>query len=156
MEICHVTVPQWELELGFQPESIVSRQQSTWSTLEGGIPTPNSSHVSAEEALAGAQFDLLKLPVRDPSMFVSGQLHQCVDAWEYIFEQQVISEGIQAQVREWLHKGVDVSQFFTHFKGNFRGKPYDSDIPPSSFFPNSHLCKKFQKFVCETLTFYPF
>lgn len=32
-------------------------------------------------------------------------------------------------VTEWLFEGVNVERFFVHFKGNYRGKVYDSMNP---------------------------
>jgi hypothetical protein len=32
-------------------------------------------------------------------------------------------------VLDWLEHGVDVNKFFRHFKGNFKGRNFDSDIP---------------------------
>ena len=46
---------------------------------------------------------------------------------------------------------VSVHDFFQHFKGDFRGKTYDSDLPSKSFFPNNRICDKFADFISETI-----
>ena len=40
---------------------------------------------------------------------------------------------------------------FRHFKGNFKGHSYDSDLPPTVFFQNATNCKEFGKFISNTL-----
>jgi hypothetical protein len=46
---------------------------------------------------------------------------------------------------------VDVHQFLKHFKGNFKGKHFDSDIPPSILLPNATVCEGYTKFIAKTL-----
>ena len=38
-----------------------------------------------------------------------------------------------------------VDSFFRHFKGNFKGKRYDSAVPPVSFFPKSPCCHQLRR-----------
>ena len=46
---------------------------------------------------------------------------------------------------------MDVHQFLKHFKGNFKGKHFDSDIPPSILLPNATVCEGYTKFIAKTL-----
>uniref|UniRef100_A0A8W8HTC3 Uncharacterized protein n=1 Tax=Magallana gigas TaxID=29159 RepID=A0A8W8HTC3_MAGGI len=62
-----------------------------------------------------------------------------------------VNEDTILGVRKWLTKGVDVTDFFTCCKGNFRGKSFDSEWPPSAVFLNSALCKKYHAFICDVL-----
>ena len=50
-----------------------------------------------------------------------------------------------------IREGVRVDSFFRHFKGNFKGKSYDSAVPPFSIFPNSPCCHQFTDFVDTTV-----
>lgn len=40
------------------------------------------------------------------------------------------SEFGNVDVLKWIKHGVDIHEVFHHFKGNFKGKHFDSDIPP--------------------------
>jgi hypothetical protein len=66
-------------------------------------------------------------------------------------ERSEVNEEVSQSVRKWLTEGVDVREFVTHFKGNFRGKPYDSEGPPSAIFPNSTIYRKYDAFVSGVL-----
>ena len=48
-------------------------------------------------------------------------------------------------------EGVSVYKFFQYFKGQFRGKSYDSATPPKMRFENSKICDKFDKFIFSTI-----
>lgn len=37
--------------------------------------------------------------------------------------------------------------FFYHFKGNFKGKHFDCDIPPKRYFKNASSCKQHVEFI---------
>ena len=55
------------------------------------------------------------------------------------------------EILQYIANGVDVSSFFQHFKGDFKGKAYDSAIPPPSFFENNRICNEFDQFISETI-----
>ena len=59
--------------------------------------------------------------------------------------------GCPQEVLGWIKDGVDVHPMFRHFKGNFKGHSYDSDLPPPIFFQNAVNCKEFGKFISDTL-----
>lgn len=129
---------------GFDPFNVQIRHQPALVTLEGGVPLPASHVPSAEEVLGGgAQFDIKDLPLRDPRYFVSGQLYECIPGWENITD----SEFGNVDVLKWIKHGVDIHEFFHHFKGNVKGKHFDSDIPPKRYFKNASSCKQHVEFI---------
>lgn len=67
-----------------------------------------------------------------------------MDEWEKL--------NPDTEILNWLRNGVDVHNYFCHFKGNFAGKPFDSDIPPSMYFPNAKKCQDHATFIKETLS----
>ena len=83
--------------------------------------------------------DLAQLRFRHPDYFQAGSLHAHVDFWEDL----IFSTGCtcpQVYLLQTIREGVRVDSFFRHFKGNFKGKRYDSAVPPISFFPKSPFC----------------
>lgn len=44
-------------------------------------------------------------------------------------------------VLKWIKYGVDIYEFFYYFKGNFKGKYFDSDILFKWYFKNVSSCK---------------
>ena len=83
--------------------------------------------------------DLAQLRFRHPDYFQAGSLHNHVDFWEDL----IFSTGCtcpQVYLLQTIREGVRVDSFFRHFKGNFKGKRYDSAVPPISFFPKSPFC----------------
>ena len=50
-----------------------------------------------------------------------------------------------------LCEGVKVYDFFRHFKGNFKGRRYDSGVLLVSVFPNSTCCRLFCIFIESTI-----
>ena len=83
--------------------------------------------------------DLAQLRFRHPDYFQAGSLHNHADFWEDL----IFSTGCtcpQVNLLQTIREGVRVDSFFRHFKGNFKGKRYDSAVPPISFFPKSPCC----------------
>ena len=68
-ESSFVKLPKWEIESGFDPESVVVRSRPAWVTLQGEIPSPTIPVVSAEEVLKGTVFDINSLPLRAQIVF---------------------------------------------------------------------------------------
>lgn len=133
---------------GFDPFKVQVRHQPAWVTLEGRVPLPASHVPSAEEVLGGGvQFDIKDLPLCDPRYFVPGQLHECIPGWEDIID----SEFGNVDVLKWIKHGVDIHEFFHHFKGNFKGKHFDSDVPPKQYFKNASSCKQHVEFITREL-----
>ena len=44
-----------------------------------------------------------------------------------------------------------MQEFFVPFKGKFRGRSYNSDVPLRMLFPNSSSCNIFRDFVPQTI-----
>ena len=111
---------------------------------------PDGSAPDPVDVLAGIRqpdFDALRF--RDPTVFVAGSLNYNAEAW-----QDVLAEchGAGQFVRGWLKHGVDFFDFFQHYRGEYRGRSFDSDIPPPMYFPNAPNCRQFVSFINETIT----
>lgn len=87
--------------------------------------------------------------LRDPNYFVSGQLHENKMQWEKMLK--TIDTESKFEVQDWINNGVDISKYFQHFKGNFKGRSYNSNTPPQQFFQNSSSCKPFVNFIKQEL-----
>jgi hypothetical protein len=92
-----------------------------------------------------APFDVGLLPLRDPDNFVSGQIHNYFDEWKFILEKDINDD--KSCVLDWLEHGVDVNKFFLHFKGHFKGRHLDSNIPHKQYFQNSASCAQYADFI---------
>jgi hypothetical protein len=138
-------IPRWELDANFDPLSVMNdRVYEEWCNYAGEEVQPSPLSPSAESvSKKEGIFDLNYLPFRNPSTFVAGGLHNHLDEWERITSNP--------EVLDWIRHGVDVTQYFKHFKGNFKGKAFDSDIPPQAIFPNNESCKIFGDFIKQTL-----
>ena len=91
-------------------------------------PTVPAALVSKDPSLA----NLAQLRFRHPDFFQARSLHNHVDFWEDLF----FSTGYtcpQIDLLQIIRVGVRVDNFFHHFKGNFKGKHYDSAVPPILF-----------------------
>ena len=119
------------------------RTHSSWLTLSGERPQ-SAVHADTLSILRNSENELTSLPLRDPSMFVSCGLSTCLHEWENIVDES-------SCVLEWLRDGVSVHKFFKHFKGNYKGKAYDSHSPPKRFFKNSQVCSKHVEFIKSEL-----
>ena len=52
---------------------------------------------------------------------------------------------------EIIREGVRVQHFFRPYRGSFKGKACDSDIPPPVVINNSATCARFSQFISETI-----
>ena len=80
------------------------------------------------------------LAFRDPNRFVAGQLHDNLKNWGILCQE--VSNPQSNQVMKWVKEGINVFDFFKHFKGNFRGQAYNSTIPPSVYLKNHASCEQ--------------
>jgi hypothetical protein len=87
--------------------------------------------------------DLCDLPLRDPEGFVAGELGGSLGLWDTILSDHPRREEILG----WLEKGVEVSDFFKRFKGQFRGQSFDQGEPPVTYMNNSSVCREHVQFV---------
>lgn len=109
-------------------------------------PAPSVDMVSEGKAWASPAF----VHFLDPSSFVAGNIHRHLPAWERTLELLGYPDQPQ-DIVSWLREGVRVESFFTHFKGRFQGKSFDSDQPTETSFPNASSCKDFDKFITDTI-----
>ena len=76
---------------------------------------------------------LRNLRYRNPDDFQAGSLHAQPVIWEKLLSN--VSHQ-HVDLMDVIKKEVNVEQFLTHFKGDFKGKSFDSDSPP----PPLRLC----------------
>ncbi|CAC5368150.1 unnamed protein product [Mytilus coruscus] len=138
---------EWELESGFDPLNVTVREKPAWLTLKGRVPSLTKRSPRAEVVYHdNVLFDIDSLQLRDPDKFVSGQFHDCVSEWRLILD-----ENVHQDVVKWLKDEVDLGEFFRRFKGNFKGRHYDSEIPPRNYFQNAAICKTYSAFISKEL-----
>lgn len=142
-------IPEWELNSGFDPLSVATRTEPAWVTASGGTSSP-LTHTLAEVNLEyDCSNDFKTIPLRDPNEFVAGQIHKHLESWEFVLKGYCLDN--RDRIRSWLYNGVNVHDFFCHFKGNFKGRAYDTDTPPQQYFPNARNCKKYVQFISTEL-----
>lgn len=73
-----------------------------------------------------------KLPVRNPDQFVSGEIHNHKKEWLRITEDN--ADYMSSSIQNWIDNGIDVKSFLRQFKGNFKGKSYNNQLPPKQYF----------------------
>ena len=122
----------WESLTDFDPSKVQFRLDTVWVNFEGNA-VPHSSLAPSAEFVSNQEipFDLGCLPLRDPNSFIAGALHYNEKEWKLI--------DSSPEVLSWIRSGVRVQQYFRHFEGHFKGKAFDSDIPPPAFFPNNPI-----------------
>ena len=84
---------------------------------------------------------------RDQDYFLAGELHCHYDIWERILEEY----DKRAEILGYIKNSVSVFNFFSHFKGDFKGKSYDSPLPPPIFLENNKICDQYVNFICESI-----
>ena len=89
------------------------------------------------------------LRFRDPGCFRAGEIHKYSDQWKQIAGDSPSPQ--QAQVLKWIEDEVSIFEYFQPFSGNFKGKQYSSERPPSEHFKNNLSCKPLADFVRRTL-----
>ena len=93
--------------------------------------------------------DFKALRFRDPASFVAGGLNVSPEVWVAILAE---CPTVGSRVQNWLKQGIDLFEFFQPFKGCYRGRSFDSEIPPPMYFANAPVCKQFVPFINETIT----
>ena len=94
--------------------------------------------------------NLAQLRFRNPDSFQTSSLHNHVVFWENLFSSTGYSCP-QVSPLQIIREGVKVYDFFRPFKGNFKGRRYDSAVPPVSVFPNLPCCRQFCDFIDSTI-----
>ena len=135
---------QWEFDSGFDPSGVHLRILDESRTNYRGEALQSPFYVNrAEHVASGEEFDFDLLPFRDPNCFIAGNLHKHYEEWEKL--------NPNGEILSWLRDGVNIDNYFKHFKGNFAGKCYDSPSPTKEYFRNSDSCKRFAGFIKEGL-----
>ena len=69
-----------------------------------------------------------------------------------VFWQKILGScNEREKVLNYISNGVSVFDFFQHFKGEYKGRFYDSDLPPPTIFPNNPICNQFKEFISSSL-----
>lgn len=141
-------MPRREESVFFDPSSgvLADKREVTWVDYRGvPLESPARVPVTAEEMVTRdfQGVTVADLVFRDPGNFVAGGIHKCQEAWHDILPDN--PEG--RQVSQWIAEGVDIKTFFKHFKGNFRGQSFNSDIPQQMCLNNSPTCKQFKDHI---------
>ena len=92
--------------------------------------------------------DLALLRFYDPSHFRAGNIHAKSFVWQNLIPNSPCGE---VDLLEIIRERVRVEHFFRPFRGNFKGRAYDSDISPPVVINNSSACAKFSQFVSDTI-----
>ena len=95
------------------------------------------------------QLHLKNLVLKDEESFLAGQLHTQPANWSYILKANADDKSVL--VHDWIDNGVDINQFFSHFKGNFKGRSYDDLRPPATIIPNHATCKTYASQIAAHL-----
>lgn len=143
----NLIVPEWEFDCNFNPVHAENnkRKHPIWTTLGGdNIPSHVDPYIFNEDCAGKSLYNLY---LRNPDFFIAGELHNQFCHWEKI----LFDNDTSSLVKKWIKDGVDVTEFFTHFKGNFKGCSYNSSFPPQRFFQNAPICKQFKEFICSEL-----
>ena len=93
--------------------------------------------------------DITTLRFRNPDVFIAGQLHLHSEVWEKIASLSTYDRA--DEVLDWIKNKVSLFKFFRPFKGHFKGRAYDSVIPPRIEFDNNKSCNNFVDFIVNTL-----
>ena len=90
---------------------------------------------------------IIEIMLRDTEYFIAGKIHNLLDIWTTILE----GFTKHGEILKYISGGASVFDFFEHFKGEYKGKSYDSDIPLETMFPNNKICKQFVDFISSSL-----
>ena len=128
-----IRTPQWEKVDTFKPDEVITRTNPSWTSVRVGKPQSDTY-----------------VTVKDPSKFVSSGLSANIIEWQELVKKHCsINEG--EEILSWVEHGVSVSKLFSHFKGNFKGMSFDSDVPPRMYMANYTSCKDHAQFIADTL-----
>lgn len=147
-----IEIPVWELNIKFRPlEAIRQKHHMEWTDCKGS-PLQSPTKISIKDIWDSHQEGTLKkenIIFRDANSFIAGQLHCEPDNWSFILNDN--NDSHSKLVQSWLTGGVDIADYFNHFKGNFRNQSYDSRIPPPTVIPNHASCIAYASEIAEHL-----
>ena len=136
----------------FKPEEVVvDNSTPTWVDLQGNPASPPrlNNLPSPADVLSGAKLpDFAGLRMRNPNTFRCGELHQYAHQWDSLMT------GVKGYdvVRPWIRRGVHLPDFFEHYKGEYKGRDFDSIYPPHMYFQNDNeRCADFLDFIGKTI-----
>ena len=90
---------------------------------------------------------LTNLRFRDPGHFKAGMIHESFLVWQRLLADY----SCAVDLLEILRDGVRVENFFTPFRGDFKGQFYHAQTPPSIQIKNAAICAQFADFICDTI-----
>ena len=136
----------------FKPEDVVVDVSTpTWVDLLGNPASPPSYNLLLlpSDVLSGSVHpDFGGLRLRSPDTFRCGNVHQFAGQWD------AHMGGVKGYdvVRPWVHGGVHLPDFFEHYVGVFRGRHFDSVVPPPMYYQNDNVrCGEFVDFIGRTI-----
>ena len=92
-------------------------------------------------------FVLTNLCFCDPGHFKAGMLHKSFPVWQRLLADY----SCAVDLLEILWDGVRVENFFTLFRGDFKGQFYHAQTPPSIQIKNAAICAQFADFISDTI-----
>ena len=134
----------------FDPSLRVNTQQSRTSyemghhglssliPMEGMVAPPCDFRIIDHIARGVQSLSITDLPFLDPNAFLPGQIYLHARDWEHIVARAPYDEAYE--VLNWVKNKVSVHKSFRHFSGSFKGRHFDSDIPPPMVFDNNKSC----------------
>ncbi|WAR14863.1 hypothetical protein MAR_004968 [Mya arenaria] len=144
-----LSIQPWEkeIQLPFDPYAVSPRSVSYVNLHGDTVPWCNRVLSVEEISTQNCLPDLSSIQFQNHKQFVSGQLHTKTYEWENI----ILKNNGHEETLRWIKHGVDISDFFTQFKGKFWGVNYDCALPPPMQFKNANKCKKFTEFINSTI-----
>ena len=132
----------------FKPEDVVVDVSApSWVDVMGNAasPPPWDGLPLPSDVLSGAaRPDFNGLRLRDPKTFRCGNLHKFAHQWDSYMT------GIEGYVvvKPWIHNGVHIPDFFERYTGVYKGRNFDSVVPPPMYFQNDNVrCSEFVDFI---------
>ena len=90
---------------------------------------------------------LTNLRFPDPGHFKAGMIHESFPVWQRLLADY----SCAVDLLEILRDGVRVENFFTPFRGDFKGQFYHAQTPPSIQIKNAAICAQFADFISNTI-----
>ena len=126
--------------------------QWVWSD---GTPAPGLEEMTEvidvssnlQRVLLGEHSTVSEVAFRDPNMFVAGEIHNHVEAWNIVLQNYHDKETILG----YISRKVNIRDFLRPFNGVFKGIQYDSPSPPKKAFPNHPSCRGFEEFISKEI-----
>ena len=90
---------------------------------------------------------LTNLRFPDPGHFKAGMIHESFPVWQRLLADY----SCAVDLLEILRDGVRVENFFTPFRGDFKGQFYHAQTPPSIQIKNAAICGQFADFISDAI-----